>query len=275
MKIWGLRLSPHCNHQTRCPKAWPFIPPLHPQSESPENFYLFLRAQGWGGRALLLIKLRGSTDHAGGWWTVDTCGGWTEPKVLTRHGSEKPGITIHKKPRVQRQSCILTRHLWALPLTLLFSDLGNTPLLLPFFLHGNPYSPHPAGNRVMIPTSQLQKVKMCSAPHLLRLSTSSPCLFTISTSCLVQPMEEGSAAGTLTWRRSEEWGGEGEEESGYSEKPLFFVYWNLAQKKKNQYWLSVENRKLFIWITFRLTGERIFSITNRVYILYIHFKGNI
>lgn len=57
-------------------------------------------------------------------------------------------------------------------------------------------------------------------------------------------MEEVSAAGTLTWRRSEEWGGEGEEESGYSEKSLSFVFWNLAQKKKKintEFLLKIES----------------------------------
>lgn len=138
-----------------------------------------------------------------------------------------------RNQEAQRQSCVLTRNCWALTLSLLFPDLANTPLLLPFFPHGNPYSPHLTRNRVMIPTRQLQKVKMCSAPHLLRLfissPTSAPCSLPSSIIFLVQPrkshQQQLSPEGDLK-------SGVGQEESGYSEKWLSFVFWNLVWKKK-------------------------------------------
>lgn len=168
---------------------------------------------------------------------VNTAESFNTPTVLK--SQEIPFIGSQE---VWRQSCVLTRHLWALPLTFLFPDLGNTPLLLPFFPHRNPYSPHPTGNRVTIPISQLQKVKMCSAPHLLTLSTSFPASHPEHQ--LLGATHGGSPSSSSWDLRSEHlwdlrWWGDLKcrvqrgKRNQVAQKNFSFVFWNLVRKKKS------------------------------------------
>lgn len=86
MKIWILRLSHCCSSLLMMPQGLTLHTSTSLSVRKPWAFLPFLRAHSWEARAALFTKLRGSTDRAGGWGTVDTCSGWTGLNILTLPG---------------------------------------------------------------------------------------------------------------------------------------------------------------------------------------------
>lgn len=155
-----------------------------------------------------------------------------------------------------------------------FPNSVNTPLLCMFFFsHGNPYSPHRTGTRVAISTSHLHNIKIdtfwASPPKAFHLFPYQCPLFSHPEHQLLDATHDIFHLKQISRGRVKR--------NHVTQENLSSVSWNLVCKKKRwnvEMLLKIESF-LYETISPRLTMERMFSTTNKVYILYIRFAVHI